>query len=119
MPKLAAWLARRAEWLVFAVALVGLAYGAEGGPGWLATSGRAVVAVRLDRTAGSPLYDILAGGAAPLPLGGPGFRLGLLAALLGAFALAGLVAAARAVVGNPVAGAVAALLVIVAPPMRE
>jgi len=110
----------RLEAGVLAVAFVVLALGASGGPGWAAASTRGVLAARLEHSASAPLYDLVAGVAALLPFGEIGFRLGLLGALLGACTLAGIVAAARALVPKePTAGAVGALLLVLAPPFRE
>ncbi len=114
----AAFVAAHAELIMFAIALIWLAGSAAGGS-WLAPSEREIVAVRLDRTAFAPLYDLLAGGFVRLPLGDPAFRLGLLAAVLGATTLAGLVAASRALVKQPLPGAIAAVLLAIAPPVRE
>ncbi len=112
--------ARTLEWTVLAVALALLALDAGGGSGWALTSTRAVLAVRLDHTAAAPLYDLLAGAAGLLPVGEAGFRLALLGAALGALTLAGIVAAARALLPKePTAGVIAALVLVVAPPFRD
>ena len=112
--------ARKLEIGVLATAFVLLVLDASGGSGWAATSTRAVLAVRLEHSAGAPLYDLLAGVAALVPAGEPAFRLGLLGALLGALTLAGVVAALRALVPKePAAGVIGALLVMLAPPFRE
>ncbi|MEO6776602.1 MAG: hypothetical protein ABI467_26905 [Kofleriaceae bacterium] len=111
---------RKLEIGVLATAFVVLVLDAHGGSGWAATSTRTVVAARLDHTAGAPLYDLLAGVAALLPVGEPAFRLGLLGALLGALTLAGVVAALRALVPKePAAGVIGAILVGLAPPFRD
>lgn len=108
------------ETIVLAVALVVLLLDAGGGPGWGAASGHAVLASRMDHLAAAPLYDLIAGVAALVPAGEVGFRLGVLAALLGAFALAGVVAAVRALLPREVAaGLVAVALLLVARPVRE
>lgn len=112
--------ARKLEIGVLATAFVLLILDASGGSGWAATSTRAVLAVRLEHSAGAPLYDLLAGVAALVPVGEPAFRLGLLGALLGALTLAGVVAALRALVPKePAAGVIGALLVMLAPAFRE
>ncbi|CAN5292857.1 hypothetical protein BH11MYX1_BH11MYX1_42030 [soil metagenome] len=104
----------------FWVAFVVLVLDAGGGSGWALTSTRSVLAVRLDHSAGAPLYDVLAGAAALVPFGEPGFRLGLLGAALGALTIAGIVAAGRALLPKePTAGVIAAVLLIIAPPFRE
>jgi hypothetical protein len=110
----------RLETVVLALALVVLVLDAGGGPGWGEPSARAVFAARMDHLANAPLYDLLAGVAALLPFGELGFRLGVLAAVLGALTLAGVVAAVRALVPRDVgASLVAVLLLLVAPPFRE
>src|ERR1700761_8655806 len=102
--------ARKLEIGVLATAFVVLILDASGGAGWAVTSTRAVVAARLEHSAGAPPYDLLAGIAALLPGGEPAFRLGLLGALLGALTLAGVVAAFRALVPKePAAGVIGAL----------
>ena len=112
--------ARKLEIGVLATAFVVLILDASGGAGWAVTSTRAVVAARLEHSASAPLYDLLAGIAALLPVGEPAFRLGLLGALLGALTLAGIVAALRALVPKePAAGVIGALLVLVSPAFRE
>jgi hypothetical protein len=112
--------ARKLEIGVLATAFVVLILDASGGAGWAVTSTRAVVAARLEHSASAPLYDLLAGIAALVPVGEPAFRLGLLGALLGAATLAGIVAALRALVPKePAAGVIGALLVLFAPPFRE
>ena len=104
----------------FAVALAGLIALAHGGPGWGAPSAAAASAVRLQHSATAPLYGVLAGAAALLPAGEPGFRLAILGALLGATALAGVVAAGRAILPKqPLAGWVAASVLLLAPPFRD
>lgn len=108
------------ELAVFAIALVVLVAGAAGGPGWDAASGHAVLATQLARTTGAPLYGLLADAFALLPVGEPGFRLGLLGAVLGAATLAGVVRAARGLSPkDPYAGVIAAVLLWLAPPFRE
>jgi len=129
----------RLELAIFATALVALVATATGGPGWDAASAHAVLAAHLERTASAPLYGVLAAGAAQLPAGEIGFRLALLSALIGAATLAGVVAAARAMLSKQrsttagsagarsaawggaegVAGAIAAVLLVLAPPFRE
>ena len=105
---------------VLAVAFVVLVLGAGGGPGWAVASTRGVLAARLEHSASAPLYDVLAGASALLPFGEVGFRLQLLGALLGACTLAGVVAAARALLPKePTAGVVGAVLLLLAPPFRE
>ncbi len=105
---------------VFAVALVVLVVGTAGGPGWDQASGHAVLGTQLARTSAAPLYGVLAGAFAQLPLGEPGFRLGLLGAMLGALTLAGVVAAARGLLPkDPYAGAIGAVLLVLAPPFRD
>lgn len=110
--------ARKLEWGVLAVAFVGLVMAATGGAGWAPTSTRAVLAARMDHSAGAPLYDVFAGVAALIPVGEPAFRLQLLGALLGALTLAGVVAASREILGNA-AGLIGALLLLLAPPFRD
>ena len=106
--------------VAFWVAFVVLVFDAGGGGGWAAASTRSVLAVRLDHSAGAPLYDVLAGAAALLPFGEPGFRLALLGAALGALTLAGVVAAVRALLPKePTAGVIAAVLLLVAPAFRD
>ncbi len=116
--------ARKLTWLtpvVFGVALVALILDAGAGPGWGASSAHVVLAARFEHVAASPLYDIIAGAVTTLlPAGEPGFRLGVLGALLGACMLAGVVAASRALLPKePFAGVIAAALLIVAPPVRD
>jgi len=115
---------RKLPWLVpavFGIALVALVVDAGSGPGWGTASAHVVLAARFDHVAASPLYDLVAGAfTALVPAGEPGFRLGLLAALLGACTLAGVVAAARALLPkDPFAGVVGAVLLMLAPPFRE
>jgi len=111
---------RKLEWIVLGLAFVLLVLDAAGGSGWALQSTRSVLAARLDHSAGSPLYDVLAGAAALLPFGEAGFRLGLLGAALGALTLAGVVSASRALVPKePTAGVIAALLLFLAPPFRD
>ena len=105
---------------VFGVALVVLTVGAGGGPGWDLASGHAVLAAQLTRTSSSPLYGLLADLFAQLPVGEPGFRLGILGAALGALTLAGVVAAARGILPkDPYAGTIGAVLLGLAPPFRD
>ena len=107
-------------WGAFAVAFLVLIYCADNSAGWAPTSTRAVLAVRLDHSAGSPLYDVLAGVATLLPFGEPAFRLQLLGALLGAFTIMGVVAGSRAwLPKEPAAGVIGAVLLMLAPPFRE
>jgi len=102
------------------VALAIFILDAGGGPGWGAASAQAVLAARLDHLATSPLYDLLANAATALPVGEPGFRLGVLAAILGAVALGGVVAGVRALVPREVAAALTVtLLLVAAAPFRE
>ena len=104
----------------FWVAFMVLVLDVGGGSGWALTSTRSVLAVRLDHSAGAPLYDVLAGVAALLPFGEPGFRLGLLGAALGALTIAGVVAVGRALLPKqPTAGVIAAVLLLLAPPFRD
>jgi hypothetical protein len=108
------------NWGVFAVAFLVLIFSADNSAGWAPTSTRAVLAVRLDHSAVSPLYDVVAGAATLLPLGEPAFRLQLLGALLGAFTVMGVVAVSRAwLPKEPAAGLVGAALLLLAPPFRE
>lgn len=93
---------------------------ASGGPGRGVSSSHAILAVRLDHSAGAPLYDVLASAAALLPFGEPAFRLQLLGALLGALTLAGVIAAGRALLPKESsAGIAGAALLALAPPFRE
>lgn len=114
---------RKLTWLpasVFAVSLVLLVLGAAGGPGWDAAAGHAVLAAHLERTASTPLYGVVAGAFALLPVGEIGFRLALLAALLGALTATGVVVAARALLPkDPVAGVVGAVLLVLTPSFRD
>src|SRR5690349_11120674 len=80
--------------LSFATALVILVMTCAGGPTW--SSQDAVLATYLERTAVSPLYGVVAGAFAYVPVGEPGFRLALLGALLGAVVVLGVIRAARA-----------------------
>ena len=106
--------------VVFVVALIALVLDAGGGPGWGGTSAHTLLATRADHLAASPLYDVLASIASLLPAGEPGFRLGVLTALLGACTLAGVVALAGALLPkDPAAGIVGALLLALAPAFRE
>ena len=106
--------------VVLAVALVVLVLGAPTGPGWDQTAGHAVLAAHLEHTAAAPLFGAFAGIAAQLPIGEVGFRLALLGAVLGAFTVAGVVAAARALLPrDPLASLFGAGVLLVAPPFRE
>lgn len=106
--------------LSFAIALIVLTFGASGGPGWTAASTDAALATHLERTAVSPLYGVLSGVAAYLPVGEPGFRLAFLSAVLGAFAILGVIRAARALLPkDPIAGLAGAVLLFIAPPFRD
>src|SRR5258708_11756138 len=112
--------ARKLDVIAFALAAVVLVLAVDTGPGWAAQSARSVLAVRLDHSATAPLYDALAAAATLLPVGEPGFRIAVLGALLGAVALAGIVAAACAFVpGEPAAGDAAALVLALSPPFRD
>ncbi len=113
----AAWLSR----CVLAAALAGLVHGAAGGPGWTPAPPHAVLAAGLERPASAPLYGILAGAVTYLlPAGEPGFRLAVANAVLGALVLLGVMRAARALLPkDPIAGALAALLLLLAPPFRD
>jgi hypothetical protein len=105
--------------IIFGIALLVLVVTTIGGPGWLDVSTSAVLATHLEHTAASPLYDTIASAFAYLPVGEAGFRLALLAALLGAIAVAGAVRAARALLPkDPVAWICGALLLMLAPPFR-
>jgi hypothetical protein len=114
---------RLQRWLptgVLAVSLVALVASAAGGSGWDRAADHAVVAGYLVRTATAPLHDALAGVAAHLPIGEVGFRLAVLAALLGALTLTGVVVAVRALLPkDPFAGVIAAAVLVLAPPVRE
>lgn len=115
MERALAWLERA----VFTVALVVLVLGAAGG-GWDATSDHAVLAGELQRAATAPLYGLVAGVAAYLPVGEPGFRLAVANAVLGATLLVGVLRAARAVLPkDPIAGVIAVVLLALAPPFRD
>jgi hypothetical protein len=105
---------------VFALAVIAFVLAASGGPGWGAASADAIVGASFDRTAAAPLYGVLGSVAAWLPIGEPGFRLAALDAVLAAAALAGVVAATRALVPKlPAAGAIGALLLALAPPFHD
>ncbi len=100
--------------------MVALVASTSGGPGWDRAADRAVLAGYLVRTAAAPLYDALAGVAAHLPVGEVGYRLSVLAAVLGALTLAGVSAAVRALLPkDPFAGLIAAIVLVLAPPFRE
>ena len=106
--------------VVFAVSLVMLVASTSGGPGWDRAADRAVLAGYLVRTAAAPLYDALAGVAAHVPVGEVGFRLSLLAAVLGALTLTGVIAAVRGLLPkDPFAGLVPAIVLVLAPPFRD
>jgi len=110
---------RKLPVLVFMLALVGLIAGAAGGPGWW-PSAHANLAAVLRHAAAAPLYGLVANVAAALPIGELGFRLAVLSAVLGAALIAGVVAAARAMLPkDPVAWIVAAVLLAVAPAFRD
>lgn len=92
---------------------------ATSGPGWGSGSVETVIATQLQRTALSPLYHLLASVAAALPVGEPGFRLAALSALIGAITLVGVIHAVRALLpAQPVAAALSAVLLVLAPPWR-
>jgi hypothetical protein len=113
---------RKVRWPVvaFAVAFVALVLDAGGGPGWGDASARAVLAVQQRHLAASPLYDVLANIAALIPAGEPGFRLGILAALIAACTLAGVVAAVSALVPREPSVAFAPLaLLAITPAFRD
>jgi hypothetical protein len=111
---------RRLPLVVFALAFVGLVLDAGGGPGWGEASARAVLAVEQRHLASAPLYDVLANVATLIPAGEPGFRLGILAALLGAATLAGITAAVRALVPKEPAAALAPVaLLAITPAFRD
>lgn len=105
---------------LFALALVVLILDVNGGPGWIETSGHAVVAARGQHLAAAPLFDLLSQVALLLPVGEPGFRLGVLAAVIGACTLAGVVAAATALIPkHPFAAAAGVALLMITPAFRE
>ena len=111
---------RTIDRLSFATALVILVMTCAGGPTWTGSSTAAVLATYLERTAVAPLYDVIAGVFAYLPVGEPGFRLALLGALLGAIVVLGVIRAARALLPkDPIAGLAGAVLLMLAPPFRE
>src|SRR5512139_1269461 len=111
---------RTIDRITFAIALVVLIAGAAGGPGWTDASSEASLATHLEHTAASPLYGLIAGVFAYLPVGEAGFRLALLGALLGAVTIAGVIRAARALLPkDPVAGLAGAVLLLLAPPFRD
>jgi len=106
--------------VTLALALIVLVMGAAGGPTWTSASTEAVLATHLEHTAVSPLYGTVAGVAAYLPVGEPGFRLALLGAVLGAFTVLGVIRAARALLPkDPIAGVAGAALLLLAPPFRD
>jgi len=105
--------------IVLALALIVLVIGAAGGPTWTGSS-EAILATHLQHTAASPLYGLVAGVAAYFPVGEPGFRLGVLGAVLGAFTILGVIRAARALLPkDPIAGLAGAVLLFVTPPFRD
>ncbi|HSD87958.1 MAG TPA: hypothetical protein VLB44_10610 [Kofleriaceae bacterium] len=111
---------RTLRWLVFGGSLVVLLLDAGGGPGWGEASARAVVAVQQRHLAASPLFDVLANLATLLPAGEPGFRLGVLAALIGAATLTGVAAAVSVLVPRePLAAFAGIALLLIAPVFRE
>ena len=112
--------AMRTAQLTFGLVLVVLVLDATGGPGWGIESARAVLAARMDHSAGTPLYDVIASAAALLPFGEVGFRVQLLGALLGALTAVGVLEAARVLVPKHPFAAIAGIVVLVlAPPFRE
>lgn len=112
------WLDRGDRALVLG-ALVILLFGTAGGA-WGGASDHAVLASELERSALAPLYSALAGAAAQLPIGEPWFRVGALNAVLGVVVLLGVARASRALLPkDPVAGYVAALALMIAPPFRD
>lgn len=105
--------------LLFAMALVVLVFHTAGGA-WGGASDHVVVASALERSAGAPLYSLLAGIAAWLPIGEPWLRVGALNALLGAVLLVGVARASRGLLPkDPIAGVVAAIVLALAPPFRD
>jgi hypothetical protein len=111
---------RNVDRISFAIALLVLVATSAGGPTWSASASEAVLATHLEHTAASPLYGVVAGVAAYLPVGEPGFRLGLLGAVLGAFAILGVIRAARALLPkDPIAGLAGVVLLVLAPPFRD
>ncbi len=109
----------RGDRALFIGALAILAFGAAGGA-WGAASVHASMAAQLERSALAPLYGVLAGVAAQLPIGEPWFRVAALNALLGAVLLVGVARAARALLPkDPIAGYAAALALAIAPPFRD
>jgi len=112
--RLVPWLDRA----VLAIALILLVSGTAGS-GWLDSSEHPVGAVQLERAAVAPLYGIVASAATLLPAGEPGFRLGILNAVLGAIVLVGVLRAARALLPkDPFAGVVAVVLLAIAQPFH-
>jgi len=113
---------RAFSWLdrgVFTIALVLLVLGAAGA-GWGEGSSDAVLATQLERSAAAPLYGLVAGVAAYLPVGEPGFRLAVVNALLGAALLVGVLRAARALLPkDPGAGVVSVVLLALSPQFRD
>lgn len=106
--------------VILALALIVLITTAAGGPTWTDASSVAILATHLEHTAAAPLYDLVAGAAAYLPVGEPGFRLGVLGAVLGAFVVLGVLRAARALLPkDPLAGLAGAALLLLAPPFRD
>lgn len=106
--------------IVLAIAFVAFVLDAGGGPGWGASAAHGVLAARMEHTAAAPLYHLLANVAALVPIGEVGFRLGVLAALLAALTLAGVVVAVRALVPRDTgASLIAVALLAIAPPFRD
>src|SRR5262245_29092815 len=104
----------------FAISLVLLLLVVGSGAGWNAASDHAVLAARGEHTSAAPLYGVVASAFVLLPVGEPGFRLAVLDALLGAALLAGVVAAARALVHKePLVGLVGVALLLLAPAFRD
>jgi hypothetical protein len=112
--RLVPWLDRA----VLTLALVILVSGTAGS-GWLDATEHAVGAVQLERAAVAPLYGIVASAATLLPAGEPGFRLGVVNAVLGAIVLVGVLRAARALLPkDPFAGVVSVVLLAIAQPFH-
>lgn len=113
------WRAIGAQTELFVVGLVVLVF-AAGGSAWGTASDHAILADHLERSATTPLYDLIAGVAAYLPAGEPWFRLAVLNSVLGAALLVGVTRAAQAVLPkDPVAGYLAAVLLVLTPPFRD
>ncbi|HEU0033349.1 MAG TPA: hypothetical protein VFQ53_22110 [Kofleriaceae bacterium] len=112
--------AESADRFVFVGVLAVLVLGAAGGPGWWNVALDGVIAVDLERTASAPLYGVLAGAFARLPVGEVGFRLALLSALAGAGVIVGVMRAARALLPrDPIASVAPAVLLLVTPAVRD